>query len=96
MAKFRQKYIISKQLFETVTGTNVIYVEVVGRLNSKRVKYLPNYMKAKTISIHEFKRLCKKYMASNHLYYISSKETKDTDNIQEIFDVCETYLKGKK
>ena len=47
-------YKISKDLFEKVMGFNVCYIELVGRKNSKRIKYFFDVIDFKTIDYNEF------------------------------------------
>lgn len=46
--------IITEQLFSEVMGFNVMYIELVGRKNDKRIKFLRNYIKAETIKLEDF------------------------------------------
>lgn len=46
--------IITEELFSAVMGFNVMYIELVGRKNDKRIKFLRNYIKSETIKLEDF------------------------------------------
>ena len=46
--------IINTKLFSEVMGFNVMYIELVGRKNDKRIKFLRNYIKSETIKLEDF------------------------------------------
>ena len=51
---------IHKEIFEETMGFKVLYIDLVGRKNQKRIKFACNYLRSKTISIEEFMELYNK------------------------------------
>ena len=48
---------ITKEMFEETMGFKVLYIDIVGRKNQKRIKFACNYLRSQTISVEEFMAL---------------------------------------
>lgn len=86
----RQQYTISKELFISITGINVMFIELVGRKNSKRIRYVPNYIKSHTMSIDEFIQKCRDWLIRTNSYtYVKPI---NSYNVQSLFGLCQHIL----